>query len=408
MFLERCDSDQIVRGVVVVGFVASLAGLVILAVIRGDIVLVHVKHALSAIHESGAASSMSSEDAVRFYKESGWKLQLFFALLAVSMELAAGLAVWEARKNVPASQAAADGTRRRLSEIDEVIPLLVGRITFLENEPLIFEAQFNRDYQRGLLLSTQSRGVQLGSLILVGLLAFGLTGVARAETLTIVQAVDFSQSDVVAMHGGTSAHEQNVDAAAKTILDLPPGSRFTVIGITADSFSRPLILVSGQIPTERGQLTLLDQVAVAKTQYAAEVRRAANLVKPSAPKTDIIGSLLLAADIFSRSPMGRHVLVIFSDMRQSGAPVNIEDPPRVPVAAAMKTAERLHLVADLQGAEMFVYGVHAVGKDLAYWQSLREFWQMYCAKSGATLRAFSTLREVPDFSIGDKLEQQGN
>jgi hypothetical protein len=43
-----------------------------------------------------------------------------------------------------------------------------------------------------------------------------------------------------------------------------------------------------------------------------------------------------------------------------------------------------------------VYGVHAAGKDTQYWQSLRAFWGQYFAKSGAALKCFSMMRDVPD------------
>jgi hypothetical protein len=45
---------------------------------------------------------------------------------------------------------------------------------------------------------------------------------------------------------------------------------------------------------------------------------------------------------------------------------------------------------------VYAYGVHAAGRDMAYWQSLRDFWAQYLERSGARLRSFSMLRDVPD------------
>jgi hypothetical protein len=39
-----------------------------------------------------------------------------------------------------------------------------------------------------------------------------------------------------------------------------------------------------------------------------------------------------------------------------------------------------------------------VGKDIAYWQSLRNFWTAYFERCHATLRAFSMMRDTPDLT----------
>jgi hypothetical protein len=62
----------------------------------------------------------------------------------------------------------------------------------------------------------------------------------------------------------------------------------------------------------------------------------------------------------------RHVLVVYSDMRQSARPLDIEHVPAAPLGAALATVAREHLFADLTGVEIYIYGVHAVGKDVRY------------------------------------------
>ena len=94
----------------------------------------------------------------------------------------------------------------------------------------------------------------------------------------------------------------------------------------------------------------------------------------------------------------RHVLVIHSDMRQSASPLDIEHARVVPMRAALATVDRQHLFAELSGVEVFIYGVHAVGKDFAYWQSLREFWAAYFERCHANVRAFSLMREMPNLA----------
>ena len=81
-------------------------------------------------------------------------------------------------------------------------------------------------------------------------------------------------------------------------------------------------------------------------------------------------------------------------VREDGTPFPTQE---VPVAAALRTVERRNQVADLRGVDVYVYGVHAAHKDVAYWQSLRTFWARYFAESGAALKCFSVMRDVADF-----------
>ena len=90
----------------------------------------------------------------------------------------------------------------------------------------------------------------------------------------------------------------------------------------------------------------------------------------------------------------KRVLITLSDMRHSTKPFDIETPKVIPVAAALKSVEANRAFADLRGVDVYCLGVHAVGKDMAYWRSLREFWTQYFARSGANLKCFSMERDV--------------
>ncbi len=78
-----------------------------------------------------------------------------------------------------------------------------------------------------------------------------------------------------------------------------------------------------------------------------------------------------------------------------GPALNLERPALVPVSALAKIEKR-KLVADLKGVEVYVLGVDGAGKDLAHWQSLRDFWTAYFQKSGAILKTYSVLRDPPN------------
>ncbi len=207
--------------------------------------------------------------------------------------------------------------------------------------------------------------------------------------------MDYSATSKATGYDGNAAHGQNIAAAARIIASLPAGSRVTVSGISDQSFARPLILMTGEIPNNRGKLREYDQISAARNRLAATLLRVGPSIKPDFQTTDILGFLVAAGMAFRNTPHMRHVLTIHSDMRQSAPPLDIERARVVPVAAALATVDRQRLFAELSGVEVFIYGVHAVGKDIAYWQSLREFWTAYFDRCHATLRAFSMMRDTP-------------
>src|SRR5437899_2523975 len=92
--LEKIESEKLIQTVCVLALVGSLAGLLVMALLRGDILALYLK--------TTTASGMQSEvqDAVYagdFYRDAVWKLQLLMALLAVAMELGSGMALFEVR-----------------------------------------------------------------------------------------------------------------------------------------------------------------------------------------------------------------------------------------------------------------------------------------------------------------------
>ena len=59
-------------------------------------------------------------------------------------------------------------------------------------------------------------------------------------------------------------------------------------------------------------------------------------------------------------------------------------------------ADRVGAIPDLSGVQTYVLGADGAGKSIAYWQSLAAFWQAYFRRTGADLREFSALRELPE------------
>ena len=230
----------------------------------------------------------------------------------------------------------------------------------------------------------------------LAILAAGST--LHGQSIDLLEALDYSATSNATSYDGNAAHAENIRAALQIIASLPAGSRVTVSAISDQSFSRPLILMASEIPSTPGKLREYDQIVAARNNLAKRLQSATSSIKPDYQTTDILGFLVAAGISFRNTPHRRHVITIHSDMRQSAPPLDIERAQVVPVAASLATVDRTHLFADLSGVDVFIYGVHAVGKDVAYWKSLRDFWTAYFERCHANLRAFSMTREIPNFN----------
>jgi len=87
------------------------------------------------------------------------------------------------------------------------------------------------------------------------------------------------------------------------------------------------------------------------------------------------------------------VLVIFSDMRQDTADLDLKTPATFNAEAAIVMTEKKRLIARLENVEVYVLGVDNEGKSLAYWNRLQKYWMEYFKKAGAHVQSYSVLRE---------------
>jgi hypothetical protein len=151
VILQRFHAKRAVEIMFVAAFVASIAGLLALASLRGDIVLFLVRNAIDGANQSPDVPGMNPADAAKFYAAAAHKLQWFFTLLTVAMELGAGLAIFDVRNADVSSLAEAEKIAKRIAEIEsEMIPL-AGRRAVLQSEPAVFEAEFRRNAHAGFI-----------------------------------------------------------------------------------------------------------------------------------------------------------------------------------------------------------------------------------------------------------------
>src|SRR2546425_2177115 len=89
--LETINCERFLKCVCVLALLASLGGIFVMALLRGDILALYLK---SSVEATGDSADIGSA----FYTNAIWKLQLLMALLAVAMELGSGMAMFEAGK----------------------------------------------------------------------------------------------------------------------------------------------------------------------------------------------------------------------------------------------------------------------------------------------------------------------
>jgi hypothetical protein len=395
--LAEVNCSVLLKSVCLLALLASMTGIFIMALLRGDILAFYLKTAAGATPDTATATA--------FYAHATWKLQIFMALLAIAMELGSGVAMFEAGKLELGSHEKAAHARDELAHVEGEMVSIIRSVTHLENDHVINEAEFWRNFHLGLFERIKRSGL-LHFVILFACFAFGGANPSSAQTLassstannrvSVVIALDFTQSVAGKGYDGKTDFEKNVEAACHLITQLPPGTEIAVLAITDRSFSQPLILVRRELPRDKGPLQFLDRIAVAKAQAASELRSVALSSRHSLPQTDIFGALTLAADILNK-PSDRKVLILFSDMRQSTAELDFERAKAILPVQTLATATKLGMLAHLQGVEVYALGVDGAGKSFAYWTSLHGFWEAYFQKAGASLKEYSALRDSPDF-----------
>jgi hypothetical protein len=369
-----------------------------LALIRTRLFAEQLKQGAAAVVIEGEGQAPELQPASTFYQKTERLLSIFMVLAALGMEINAGIAAYKARRLWGEIPANAEELRRKHRELEERRVSIIHKINALEHEPEEFVNRFWRDFHESMVRgSDRSSAVKMWAFILFAVLLFSGRSVFAREPVNLVVAVDLSSS-VAKATGVDNKTEMDKDLAAvsRLLTSIPAGSHVTVIGINDRSFSQPYVLLSAQLDANEGYFK--ERISSARRELLQVwQKRCATLISRS-QQTDLLGSLIVASQLFHSHTGGANVLVILSDMRHETRSLNLERFSTVPSQAALKKAESAHLVADLKGVDVYALGVDGAGKSVAYWDSLRNFWQAYFREAGASLRAYSMLRELPQLA----------
>jgi hypothetical protein len=397
------DSAWLVKSLATIGCCAALVSLVLLAEIRGDLLTEEIKMASTEMTVDSAGPAHPED--FTFYDRTLALLRVAMGSLAVAMELGAGLALREARQLASDSAEDPESLREELTKVEQGMAGLIIEIVTLRNEPHVFAEKFWRNFYSVMLThATQNAAKKLflGTLLVLAFLPFNTR--AQERPLSLVVAVDLTQS--VAARDGNEESEftKNLDAVKGLLANLPRGARVTVLGITDQSFSQPTILLSGHVPTDPGYFGEHLRHARYLLVHSWEAR--CSQLKPHFRETDIIGALLIAEQSFDPKDNGSDkVLVLLSDMRHHTADLNLESKLLAPEFSRMEA--KSDLIPDLKNVKVYILGVDGAGKPITYWKSLRAFWLAYFQTTGATVMNYSVLREGPIFGETHALVSSG-
>jgi hypothetical protein len=232
--------------------------------------------------------------------------------------------------------------------------------------------------------------------LLVAVFGVLLCGVGHAnaaeDRLDLIVAIDLTQSVAVAGPDRKTEFQKNVEGVSRVLAEVPAGTQVTIIGITDHSFAQPYILMSARTSADPGYFG--ERLNAARSQLVRGWKLRSAHLEAHFKRTDILGALELASQILSPQKVGdRRALVIFSDMRQNTAELNLESPSVVPSYAAL--ARRCGALPSLQNVHVYVLGADGSGRSDEYWRSLRAFWTDCFCYSGGVLQSYLILREFP-------------
>jgi len=173
------------------------------------------------------------------------------ALLALTMELGAGLAVHEARRWSLTGDDS-ETLQDKLKTVQDEIIELGHALWLLENEGAGFESRFWRDFFRSLLTKTVTGAMRKLAVIIVAVACLAHGRLQAADRLDLVVLVDLSKSVAAKDQSDRAEFQKNIDGVTRVLGSLPAGSRVSIYGITDDSFGKPYPLLAAELSDDKG------------------------------------------------------------------------------------------------------------------------------------------------------------
>jgi hypothetical protein len=251
--LSYFASELFKKIVITLACFAGLTSLVLLADIRGHLFAEQLRQDDSPAVIEGDELQKSAAPST-FYQDAVPLLRLVMALLALTMEIGAGVAVLEAEQLSDAVDGEYEGLVAKLSAVRARLATLAQEIVKLQNEAPIFGARFWRDFYwallRGTVKNAAKRFVLSGLVLLIMICPRAWS--APTQELELVVVVDLSKSVAQKSPDGQTEFTKNLAAVTVLLGRLPPGTHVTVLGITENSFQQPYVILKASLNTDAG------------------------------------------------------------------------------------------------------------------------------------------------------------
>lgn len=299
-FLETWSNPKLMKALAALACTAALASLVLLAVVRGDVLGQQIKTVSAVVFADGAP--IPEKPQTDFYDKTLVLLGCVMGLLALAMEIGAGVALYEARRLGSEGEDAIQ-LSQELKRLREKIGSRESERAELKKEPSLFANRFWRDFHRGMLGATSRRALPKVSLLLPCILLALSLHASAADHVNLVVALDLTQSVAVQGRDQKTEFAKNVEGVRQVLAHAPAGARITVFGITDSSFAQPLILLSAELLEDPGYFQ--EKLAAGRNQLLHAWQERSKALEARSPHTDILGACLVASELFRQSPKGR-------------------------------------------------------------------------------------------------------
>lgn len=391
-FLRAWKSEKLLRGVISAVFVAALAGGMLLAAIRGNLLSRQLQEPNPAVVIDGDSSPVKAQPS--FYDSTHTALEWLMLCLALAIDLGAGVAIHRAVLLGTKTGEDPERISEELAVVRGKLGAVIYELTALTNGPSVFVATFWRDFYRAMLTRTARKAIAKGLTLMLCLLFIGHRVLSAQARTSEEVLLDLSTSEGVKGPDGETQFEKSVKGIERLLASVGPDTRITVIGITEASFADPYILLLAEVSPDGGYFgERLD--AARRELVRAWQKRAAGLA-PTARRTDILGALRLTSELFRQEPTkGKKILILYSDMRHVTRDLNLERTGPISIEQTIARLKDRGLLAGLSGVTVTVVGANADKQRVADWERVRAFWFAYFTKAGATINEYSVLPDAP-------------
>ena len=186
----------------------------------------------------------------------------------------------------------------------------------------------------------------------------------------------------------TDAELQHYQEATRSRLnDLVHGDRLVALQILELSLDEDPIRWSQSVPVREFPDRVMARDSVSRARFLQDARDYLTRFTSSDDRedfqgTDILSTLHLVAAEAAAFPEYRTTVILFSDMLQATAVMNMEGLVRMPPANWIERQAELDVLPDLSGICVVVVGART---DTPASQRVKSFWEEYFQVTGATL-----------------------